>query len=275
MKLIYPWNRAALLHSPLFKPLYPILGCLESIDFPGLSAFNDQLSSKQITVKMGHSLRFVPQESGRLGFESQYEPRCYLTGEVQTRPDNWHDLFNALVWLTFPKAKAAINQRHYLSLRQASEPGASQRGKVRDMATLLDESGVIVVSANPELAEMLCAFQWKALFWHHRQQTVSQMGFFIFGHGLYEKALQPYSGMTGQGLLINVATAFFDLSLAEQLNFLDGRIAAYLDNVAHCQSTRELQPVPLLGVPGWSDENNCVEYYDNTDYFRAGRRDAK
>lgn len=275
MKLTYPWSPAALLQSPLFQPLHPILAHWEMIDFPGLPEFNAQLVSKQIKVKMGHPLCFVPQESGRLGFESQYEPRCYLTGEVQTRADNWHDLFNALVWFTFPKAKAAVNQRHYTALRQASEPGASQRGKVRDMATLLDESGVIVVSANPELADMLYAFQWKELFWQHRRQSESAMGFFIFGHGLYEKCLQPYLGMTGQGLVLNVSAEFFNWALSEQLSYLDDRVAEYLDDANHCQSTRELHPVPLLGVPGWDDDNNHAGYYDNAGYFRSGRRDVK
>src|ERR1022692_1004856 len=41
----------------------------------------------------------VRQECGKLLFERQYEPRCYLKGEVPTRDYNWHDLLNALVWL--------------------------------------------------------------------------------------------------------------------------------------------------------------------------------
>jgi hypothetical protein len=27
-----------------------------------------------------------------------------------------------------------------------------------------------------------------------------------------------------------------------------------------------------LGMPGWSEENRTESYYDNTDYFRMGRR---
>ena len=275
MNINHSWNPATLMQGPLFLPLTPILAQLDTADFPNISEFNAQLALKPINVKLGPSLKFVPQESGPLRFESQYEPRCYLTGEVQTRTHNWHDLFNALVWLTFPKAKAAINKRHFMALSSASEPEGSQRGKVRDMATLLDESGVIVVSANPELADKLKAFQWKDLFWQNRLQTQSAMGFFIFGHGLYEKCLQPYLGMTGQGLVLNVSADFFNWSLSKQLNFVDERIAEYVDNPAHCQNTRELHPVPLLGVPGWSTENNCAEYYDNATYFRAGRRNSK
>jgi hypothetical protein len=38
-------------------------------------------------------------------------PSC--SGEVATRPGNRHDFFNALIWLAFPRSKAAINRRHH------------------------------------------------------------------------------------------------------------------------------------------------------------------
>lgn len=277
MKPSHKWNPNALRQSPLFSPLHPVLARLETGEFPSMRDFNDLLAGCQppVSVQLGHYLRFVPQESGRMGFEAQYEPRCYLSGEVQTRPDNWHDLFNALVWLTFPKAKAAINTRHYQALTHETDSRGSQRGSVRDMATLLDESGVIVVCANVELAELLRTFQWKELFWQRREQVRAAMGFYVFGHGLYEKALQPYIGMTGQGLVLHVSEHFFSWTLAAQLGYLDERVAEYLDNPGNCLTPRELHPVPLLGVPGWSTDNEHAAYYDNTSYFRASRRDRK
>jgi hypothetical protein len=272
MKPILNWSPPALLHSPLFFPLHTALAHFSDTDFPTLPDWNRLLDQYYpgISVQQGHALRFVAQEQGRLGFESQYEPRCYLNGEVQTRENNWHDLFNALVWLTFPQAKAAINTRHYQALKNAHD-GHSQRGKVRDMATLLDESGVIVVSANKELSGLLSAFQWKELFWQRRQQVSEAMGFYLFGHGLYEKALQPYVGMTAQGLLLDVAPEFFSWPLPERLAHVDERVAEYLANPEHCRSTRELQPVPLLGVPGWCADNEQAAYYGNAAYFRPGR----
>ena len=277
MKLTHAWNPADLLQSPFFNPLQSVIVGLGSTTFPGLADWNALLArhSPRLSVQSGQPLRFVAQEPGRLGFESQYEPRCYLTGEVQTRLGNWHDLFNAMAWLTFPKAKAAINARHYLALKNADQASGSQRGRVRDMATLLDESGVIVVCADAALAELMRSFQWKELFWQHREQVRSAMGFYLFGHGLYEKALQPYVGMTGQGLILLVPTEFFSWALADQLSYLDQHVAEYLENPEHCLTPRELHPVPLLGIPGWSAENDHDVYYDNTEYFRACRRAAK
>jgi hypothetical protein len=101
------------------------------------------------------------------------------------------------------------------------------------------------------------------------------MGFFLFGHGLYEKALRPYVGVTGQGLLVPVEPAFFAWPLARQLAHLDESLAAYLAAPSHCRSTSELTPVPLLGVPGWTADNADESYYDNTAYFRPGRRAVK
>lgn len=273
------WNREALLQSPLFAPLHPALAKLKADDFPTLQECNALLESRSspITVQSGTRLRFVPQQSGKLPFEAQYEPRCYLNGEVPSRTDNWHDLLNAQVWLTFPKTKAAINARHYHALKNVGDiESSSERGAVRDVNTLLDESGVIVTYSNDnfgeDLAGLLRKFKWKELFWQRREQTKAGMGFYILGHGLYEKALQPYVGMTGQGLLLEVELAFFAWPLARRLAHLDSLLADYLDEPKNCRNTRDLSPVPLLGVPGWAADNDNEAYYDNTAYFRPGRR---
>ncbi|OFZ67543.1 MAG: hypothetical protein A2V79_11885 [Betaproteobacteria bacterium RBG_16_56_24] len=316
------WNKEALLQSPLFTPLHPILAKLGTNGFPTLQDCNALLAARQptILVQSGIPLRFMAQQRGKLPFEAQYEPRCYLSGEVPTRAHNWHDLLNALVWLTFPKAKAAFNARHYHALMDANactksvrpevskggEPlrhaqdrlrylspngtaSCSERGAVRDVNTLLDESGVIVAYSDAELAGLLRDFQWRELFWQRREQvrachfdiTFSPersrrvrtgMGFYLFGHGLYEKALHPYVGMTGQGLLLAVEQAFFSWPLAQRLAHLDTLLADYLAAPEHCRSTRDLTPVPVLGVPGWTVDNDSATYYDNTAYFRPGRR---
>jgi hypothetical protein len=273
MKSSTQWNLLALLESPLFAPLHPVLARLGVDEFPSLHDFNALLAECQppITVHGDLPLYFVAQEPGKLPFEAQYEPRCYLKGEVQTREHNWHDLFNALVWLTFPQAKAAINERHYRSLIDRPADGSSQRGRVRDMLTLLDESGVVVACADTELEGLLREFQWKELFWYQRERVSSAMDFYLFGHGLYEKALQPYIGMTGQGLIMTVEREFFAWPLEQRLLHLDGLLTEYLMSPAHGLNSRELTPVPLLGVPGWWEGNKYPLFYDDYSYFRCGR----
>lgn len=270
------WDREVLLQSPWFEPLQPIISRLEGHGFPTLQECNDLLAAchPPITVCSGLPLHFVAQEKAKQGFEAQYEPRCYLKGEVQTRAHNWHDLFNALAWLTYPKSKAVVNACHYLMLQEQEKASAGHKGRgaVRDMNTLFDESGVLVACADEELSGLLRDFQWKELFWRQRERVRAAMVFYVFGHGLYEKALQPYVGITGKGLVLAVEPAFFRWPLARRLAHLDGLLADYLLAPQHCRSTQELTPVPLLGVPGWSIDNERAAYYDNTDYFRPGRR---
>lgn len=274
MNPIPEWNKEALLHTPAFSPLHSIIIRLESDGFPTVQDCNALLAAQcpAIEVHSGQPLSFVPQEYGKLPFDLQYEPRCFLKGEVPTRAGNWHDLLNALVWLVFPRAKAAVNARHFRELTEAGGASATgRRGAVRDTTTLLDESGVIVAYADAELAGLLRDFQWKELFWRRRAQVSSGMGFYLFGHGLYEKALNPYTGLTGQGLLLPVEHAFFAWPYTRQLAHLDALLAGYLNSGEHCRSTRELTPVPILGIPGWAADNENATYYDNTGYFRTGR----
>lgn len=271
-----PWDKNQLLASPLFEPLHAVIAQLSVDAFPDLKDCNALLQKCQpiITTQLGQSIRFVPQLPGKLAFEAQYEPRCYLTGEVQTRTNNWHDLFNALVWMVFPLSKAAINARHYAALhnKKIAEQSASERGAVRDTLTLLDESGVIVPYVDDDLAKLLLDFRWTELFWKRRDELGSGIGFYTIGHGLYEKALHPYIGFTGQALLLPVERAFFSWPLAQRLAHLDGLLANHLCHTSNCSKTSDLTPLPLLGVPGWAVENECASYYQNKQYFRDKRQ---
>ncbi|MFZ5503092.1 MAG: DUF3025 domain-containing protein [Pseudomonadota bacterium] len=280
MRPLPQWNPVALSQSPLFAPLRPMLARLPLDRFPTLADCNALLAKHHptLTTLGGQAARFVAQAPGKLPFAEQYEPRCYLKGEIQTRDDNWHDLFNALVWLTFPNSKSRINARHYHALQkksQAADPGnhttRSQRGSLRDANTLLDESGVIVVYSDESLAELLREFSWKALFWQQREQVKQKMGFYLFGHGLCEKALAPYIGMTGQGILLPVADDFFAWSLTQRLTHIDERLSDHLSDTENSSNTTQFSPVPLLGIPGWSPDNEAADYYDNTAYFRPKR----
>lgn len=267
-----------MLHSPLFGALHPVLARLAERmkgrmeGFPGLDDLNALLETCHPVPKVrdGAPLRFVPQSAGRQPFEGQYEPRGYLKGEVQSREHNWHDLFNALVWLTFPSAKSAINAGHYAALLAGAGQGG-RRGGARDGLTLLDESGVIVASAEPELESLLREFRWKELFWNQRARFPAGMGFFLFGHGLLEKALRPYVGMTGQGIVLGVDKGFFGKTEEARLAELDRALAARLAASGEGFSPRDLTPVPLLGVPGWSSQSRDPAFYDETGYFRPRR----
>ena len=223
----------------------------------------------------GQPLVFVEHDSRRRDFENRYEQRIFLRGEVQVRSCNWHDLLNALAWLTFPASKAALNARQFAELVRQRERGDANRGPVQDALTLFDEGGVIVASGDPTLSALLEDFEWKRLFWLRRADVARSMRFFLFGHALCEKALQPFSGIAGRGVVVPVAGTFFVLPLESQLAELDARVAARISDLRYFLATRELAPVPILGVPGWWAANESEHFYDDASHFRPARAAAR
>ncbi len=236
-------------------------------DWPGISLLQQMLDQAGVCTASGIPLRLAHNVSAG---DEPYEIRLYSRGELEFRERNWHDLFNVLIWLTFPRAKAQLNARHYGAFANVpAAPGG--RGPVRDALTLFDEDGLIVLSAHPGLLQMIRNFEWKPLFWERRSETRAGTLFLPFGHAMCEKALAPYRGMTGRSLLVQVESAYFDLSPTEQIKMADGRVAQLLADAGALQGTRDLAPVPVLGIPGWCADNECAEYYDDSRYFRPGR----
>jgi hypothetical protein len=264
------WDPRFFERSPMFEPLRSGAQTLRCAHWPALADLPRMLDEREppIATASGARLSFVEQGRKSPLLEHKYEARVYLKGEVQVRAASWHDILNALVWTTFPRSKAALNERHYRALLEQDAAGAENRGPVRDAMTLFDEGGVIVAAADDELLRQLREFRWKELFWRNRTRVETAMGFYLFGHALYEKALRPFIGITGRGLLFAVSADFFQASFAVQLAMLDGMVAQRLNAL---KSTRELAPVPILGVPGWCTGNESESYYDNIGYFRAAR----
>jgi hypothetical protein len=266
------WN-PALLRGPLFASLHPLLERIHwpAGRWPDHADYQALLTSLAVppVSGLGALLRVVPPLPPAPGWQQSYEGRLGHEGLLQTRGANWHDLFNLLVWAAFPRTKAALNRRHCLAQRERAEGGIKGRSPVEDALTQFDESGVVVVYADETLAAMMRAFRWKALFVTHRSRVVTHMACYLFGHGLLEKALAPYVGMTGKGILVPVAPDFFGWELAAQLSWLDGGVA---QAVACLARPADLQPVPVLGFPGMTPDNERPGYYDDVSYFRPGRR---
>lgn len=234
-------------------------------DWPALSRLQEIITGAGIGTASGLPLRLVSPVAGA---GASYEQRLYVRGELEFRERNWHDLFNVLVWLTFPCAKAALNARHHAALPAGKAGG---RGPVRDALTLFDESGVIVLSADAELLGMIREFRWKPLFQGRRAAVITGMEFLPFGHALCEKALAPYKGITGRALLFGADRDLLGLPPAERLTQVDRRLALLIADPQALQHTHELAPLPVLGVPGWCVDNEQPAYYDDRDHFRPGR----
>ena len=187
-----------------------------------------------------------------------YEKHIFETGEVSTRKDSWHDLFNALVWCRFPFLKSAMNAVHY---RHLDEEKGGRRGSRRDALTLLDESGVIVFSRDQGLLSALGDRDWQAAF-VQRREAWNVSGVMVCGHAILEKFLAPYKSMTAHALLVPLQEA---MCVAD----FDGMLADGVSDGSLLATTADLSPLPLMGIPGWwpgGDQDKG--FYSDRSVFR-------
>lgn len=241
---------------PAFAPYQSLIDALGlARALPSLDDLNALAGEHGTTQTRGLPLRFFVPD-GRLSARD-YETHILHTGQVPTRADTWHDVLNALVWLRFTRFKAALNAAHGEAIALETD---AQRGRRRDALTVLDESGVWVISRDPALPELLAGRAWHALFWEARSRVETGMRFVVVGHALLEKAFAPYPSMTGKCLPLISDT--LDPDAAETLAVTAlGRI----------DTPRQLAPLPVQGIPGWDAANAHETYYANQAVFRPAR----
>jgi hypothetical protein len=128
-----------------------------------------------------------------------------------------------------------------------------------------------VAASDSALLDGIRAFRWKEVFWTRRAQLHARLRMHVFGHGLYDQLRRPFVGLIGHGILLGVDQTVIDASPSEQLSALDAMLATAIGDPSCLRSPRDLQPVPLLGMPGWHEETASERFYDNVAYFRPGR----
>lgn len=133
--------------------------------------FADELA--QVGVRVIEEAKSKPQlaADGTIDVASLYEVRIIERGEIPTRPNNAHDLLNALVWAAFPHAKLALT-RALAHVQRERATGLAQlpnaRSREHDRLAMIDEGALLCVRAGAATS------QW------------------IFGHAIYEHA---YAGV--------------------------------------------------------------------------------
>ena len=199
----------------------------------------------------GAPVHFVPQDA--LPPETPYEQFIFDTGQCPVRP-GLHDFFNALVWLQFPRSKAALNR---LQAQEIARRGIqARRGPVRDAITVFDENGALLQAPAP-IWRALEARAWRELFVGLRPLW-RQARLLVFGHALLEQLAVPRKGLTAH---VWRAEAAMD-SLAAADAWLAERCTAEV------LATKPFTPLPVLGVPGWWPGNENFSFYDDSLVFR-------
>lgn len=134
-----------------------------------------------------------------------YDARIVNDRVVPTRPRMWHDFLNALVWITFPKAKLALHRRQHAAIEKWIPPGATQlpnaRTREQDALALIDEGGVLLVAGRT----------------------------MFFGHALFEGLIFEQLAMISRGV-----------RLSGSIEEADAELASLLDDAARFQSPDEL-----------------------------------
>ncbi len=262
--------------SPLFESLRHLAKAFEHhAEWPGVAEYQAYLDAwpEPIMTLGGKPLKIVDQAGRPEAFEQHYAPRIYLSGEIQTRLENWHDFFQYLSWFMFPKTKAIINAIHLPYARERIDGGGElgRRSPMENMLSLFDEGGAVLVSSDEALLQDVRDFSWKSLFWHQRERLLEAFDCVPFGHAVYEKGLAPYLGMTANCILLLADAHYFALGRVERLRWIDEQLGSILEAEKQYKKPRDLQPFPILGMPGWDVANAEEAYYDNTAYFRPGR----
>jgi hypothetical protein len=199
--------------------------------------------------------RGVPIEFGgpQAAGDVAYELHIARTGQVPTRA-NLHDFFNASMWLVYPRAKAALNARQAAAIERDGIGPA--RGAVRDAATLIDESAVLLACDDPDVVAALRGHDWHRLLvaWRHRwgRDIVA----LPLGHALLEKLAGPFKAITA---------CVVPVPLRMQPD-VDRAAAAF---IARADLAPPLLPhLPVLGIPGWCEANADPRFYDDPRVFR-------
>lgn len=163
------WSGHAYGESPWYFPLAALWRRFASQpQFPSpeqLSELYREQTSSQELPEGARRLRFAsapPKQKRRrtpIELASLYEGKIVELGEVPTRENDWHDFFNALTFVAFPRAKWALHERQYrlLERRIGADtrrlPGA--RTREQDALALFDEGGIALAVDNSHTQQLV------------------------------------------------------------------------------------------------------------------------
>jgi hypothetical protein len=285
----------------------PIAHWLEASTAPSVAMLNGWAREAGVALPDGRPIRFVAAPRARQS-ALEYERQITLHGEVATRPCNRHDYFNALAWLAFPLAKAALNAIHVSAescerrttgptreaqgdrsnrestleadarhptlhsrdKEAAPAPTANARNRARDAATLLDENGVIVACADAGWLALWREHAWRELFWTRRADIPRMMRVVAIGHGLLQKLLRPFPAITARALVIPLDPASLPDDSSASAARLDAAAAAQLKAFGPLFAPTALLRLPVAALPGWDPDRDCLgeRRFDDASVFR-------
>ena len=239
---------------PIFAGCAAHQTLLGASDWPGIALLNERLGPAA-------GVRFVQQDDDLLRDGEHYETRIHALGTVATRAENWHDLFNALIWATHAPIKRALNARQ---VAEIALHGPRRRSRAQCALTHFDEAGAVVWAAQPDLLAAWDAHDWPRFFGQRIAFANGALRVHVFGHALLEHALVPERLPTAKCLT---------LWGGDPGRWQEGLAAAIATGQA-LADPQELRPLPLAGIPGWAQRQDQPGFFEGDAFrpLRAGRR---
>jgi len=184
------WNPAACEGSPLLWAVRERARVFaDRTEWPPVQSYEALLGdSGAIRFELPHSR---PRRRARRTGASlpSYDARICAGGAVPTRPENWHDFMNALVWSAFPRSKRALHARQWATAEAARAAAAEppgRRTREQDALAMLDEGGVVLLCADDDRDAAEHALEGRR---HDALAALTREGRalgIIYGHAVYE-----------------------------------------------------------------------------------------
>lgn len=269
----WPLNDNAGTVSPLVTRLLHQLHLSAHPQFPAAAQLNHCAHAYHDKAWPGP--QFIDQQQLAADEARYYETIIAEDNKIPTREHSWHDLFNAAIWIQFPRTKMLLNQLHVHDIQRH---GAHPRTRRRHHLTHFDECGVVLAIPTSQLAQgnevlqALARHDWQQALVLQRDNWEKVIFARLFGHANYEMLLNPFIGLTGKWLAVEVPDDFGTAAPAQQNRWLDAAMVLRIDQLDGLQASGLLPPLPLLGVPNWH-AGQTPAFYANTDYFRPRRPD--
>jgi hypothetical protein len=257
-----PFSFAALEESAWFWALgeaVQALALLPNDSWPAREALSALHARAALTAGVP-PLTFAPHVKRRrarrgppVALESLYDGAIALRNAVPTREADWHDLFNALVFTSFPRSKHALHARQFEQQRErigvTDRKLSNARTREQDTLTLLDEGGCIVAGQGALLAELAaCSFAElpSAL---DAGVTRGALAIAPFGHALFEHVVARYTCPSAFAVFVEAPE--LPLDRGALVAAVDAAFANVLKTKQRLQSPAELRRLDLATLLHW------------------------
>ena len=258
-----PFSQDALHESAWYWPIEPAVRALgECAAFPTRAQLTE-LHARAAAAAGVPALTFAPhvkrtrsrkQRAVPIDIESLYDGAISARGEVPTRDADWHDLFNAQVFSSFPGSKHRLHARQFAQLRLRIGEGVRKlpgvRSREQDALTLFDEGGCLV-AGDEAVLEPLRALESQASFYEALRAGIEaeQLVVAPFGHALFEHKVAGLRGPSSFAFVLPLPE--LPRERAALVRSIDAAFARVLADPERFCSPRELRRLDLtdLGEP--------------------------